>query len=120
MEGAIDLRTVLTLGGILFSVASASAIAKVQLRTLATQLDELQQTLKKLDARCDKLHTLTETQEQRIDILAKMSSPENLRRDHMQLAELISETKRQRIDIDHLIHIHNSKHIPVPDIRKAE
>ena len=30
MEGAIDLRLVVTLGGILFSVAGASAVAKMQ------------------------------------------------------------------------------------------
>ena len=41
----------------------------------------MEQRLRRLDSRGDKLATLTETQEQRIDILAKMSSPENLRRD---------------------------------------
>ena len=45
--------------------------------------------MRKMDSREDKLATLTETQQQRIDILAKMASPENLRRDHMQLAELL-------------------------------
>ena len=43
-----------------------------------------------MDARSDKLITSNETQEQRINILAKMASPENLRRDHMQMAEIVT------------------------------
>lgn len=120
MEGAIDLRTVLTLGGILFSVAGASAVAKMQIKQIGEKLEDVEQRLRKLDTRGDKLVTATETQEQRINILAKMSSPENLRRDHMKLAEIISQVGQLRKDMDHQLHIHNSKHIPVSDVRKAE
>ncbi len=72
MEGAIDLRTVLTLGGVLFSVAGASAVAKMQIKQLSEALEDVEQRLRKMDSRCDKLNTSTETQEQRINILAKM------------------------------------------------
>jgi len=120
MEGAIDLRTVLTLGGILFSVAGASAVAKMQIKQIGEKLNDVEQRLRKMDTRGDKLTTLTETQEQRIDILAKMNSPENLRRDHMNLAEIMAQVAQLRKEMDHQLHIHNSKHIPVPDVRKAE
>ena len=72
MEGAIDLRTILTLGGILFSVAGASAVAKMQIKQLVENLSDIEQRLRKMDNLYDKLHTATETQEQRINILAKM------------------------------------------------
>ena len=35
MEGAIDVRMVLTIGGILFSVAGASAVAKMQIKQIS-------------------------------------------------------------------------------------
>ena len=89
MEGAIDLRLIVTLGGILFSVAGASAVAKMQIKQLVDKLNDVEQRLRKMDSMYDKLHTSTETQEQRISILAKMASPENLRRDHMQLSEIL-------------------------------
>ncbi len=78
MDGAIDLKLVMTLGGILFSVAGASAVAKMQIRQLSDECKELAALIRGLDARYDKLHTLSETQEQRIDVLAKMNSVDKL------------------------------------------
>lgn len=120
MEGAIDLRTVLTLGGVLFSVAGASAVAKMQIKQLSETLGDVEQRLRKMDSMYDKLHTSTETQEQRISVLAKMASPENLRRDHMQLAELLTHVNRLQKDYDRLYSMHNGKHPPVANERKAD
>ena len=120
MEGAIDLRTVLTLGGVLFSVAGASAVAKMQIKQLTEALEDIEQRLRKMDSRCDKLNTSTETQEQRINILAKMASPENLRRDHMQLAEMLTNVKQLEKNYDRLYAMHNGKHPPVSNERIAE
>ena len=75
MEGGIDIRLVVTIVGILFSVAGASAVAKMQIKQLVEQLQDMEQRMRKMDSREDKLATLTETQQQRIDILAKMASP---------------------------------------------
>jgi chromosome segregation ATPase len=120
MEGAIDLRLVVTLGGILFSVAGASAVAKMQIKQLVEKLADVEQRLRKMDSMYDKLHTSTETQEQRINILAKMASPENLRRDHMQLSEMLTTIKNLEKNYDRLYSMHNGKHPPVANERKAE
>jgi len=120
MEGAIDLRLIVTLGGILFSVAGASAVAKMQIKQLVDKLNDVEQRLRKMDSMYDKLHTSTETQEQRISILAKMASPENLRRDHMQLSEILTTIKNLEKGYDRLYHMHNGKHPPVASERKAE
>jgi chromosome segregation ATPase len=120
MEGAIDLRLVVTLGGILFSVAGASAVAKMQIKQLVDKLDDVEQRLRKMDGMYDRLHTSTETQEQRISILAKMASPENLRRDHMQLSEILTTIKNLEKNYDRLYAMHNGKHPPVSDTRKAD
>ena len=120
MEGAIDLRLVVTLGGILFSVAGASADAKMQIKQLVDKLEDVEQRLRKMDSMYDRLHTSTETQEQRISILAKMASPENLRRDHMQLSEILTTMKNLEKNYDRLYAMHNGKHPPVSSERKAD
>jgi hypothetical protein len=117
MEGGIDIRLVVTIAGILFSVAGASAVAKMQIKQLVEKLDDIEHRLRKMDARSDKLITSNETQEQRINILAKMASPENLRRDHMQLAEIVTHVQRLQKDCDRLYHMHNGVHPPVPSER---
>ena len=123
MDGAIDIKLILTIGGVIFSVAGASAVAKMQLKILAEECRSLNKLISGLDQRCDKLHTMTETQEQRLNILAKMSSPENLRRDHIEAATFQSEIKERvaqlRKEMDHQLAIHNGKHVPVSDTRKA-
>lgn len=120
MEGAIDLRLVVTLGGILFSIAGASAVAKMQIKQLVDKLNDVEQRLRKMDSNYDKLHTSTETQEQRIAVLANMASPENLRRDHMQLSEMLTTIKNLEKGYDRLYSMHNGKHPPVANERKAE
>jgi len=120
MDGTIDLRLVMTVAGMLVSVAGAMAVAKSNIKIITEKLEDIETRLRKSDARADKLWTVTETQEQRLDVLAKMSSPENLRRDQMAMAQLLTEAEHLRKDVDHLIHIHNSKHPPVSSTRTAE
>jgi len=120
MEGGIDIRLVVTIAGILFSVAGASAVAKMQIKQLVEKLDDIEQRLRKMDARSDKLITSNETQEQRINILAKMASPENLRRDHMQMAEIVTHVQRLQKDCDRLYSMHNGTHPPVPSERTGK
>ncbi len=119
MDGAIDLRLVLTLGGILFSVAGAAAVARLQIKQLAIECGELQHLFRKLDARYDKLHTLTETQEQRIDVLAKMNSPDKLEARHRETSKLLADVSNALDRIKHLETMHNTKHPIVASERKA-
>jgi hypothetical protein len=49
-----------------------------------------------------------------------MASPENLRRDHMQLAEILTTIKNLEKNYDKLYHMHNGKHPPVASERKAD
>jgi hypothetical protein len=120
MEGAIDLRLIITLGGILFSVAGAAAVGKMQIKVILEAVHDMEKRLRGMDRRIDSLDTATEKQEQRINILAQMSSPENLRRDHMAVATLTATVAQLRSDMDHQLHIHNSQHIPVSNVRKAQ
>tara|TARA_Y100000401_G_C8322169_1_gene225999 strand:- start:132 stop:494 length:363 start_codon:yes stop_codon:yes gene_type:complete len=120
VDGAIDIKTVMTIGAMIASVAGAAAVARLQIKELAEKLSDIEGRLRQMDSRADKLWTMTETQETRLNVLAKLASPENLRRDHIELATLQSNVTQLRKEMDHIIHIHNSKHPPVSDIRKAE
>lgn len=123
MDGAIDIRLIVTLLGVAASIFGGAAVAKMQLKLLSDECRELNKLISSLDTRFDKLHTMTETQEQRLNILAKMSSPENLRRDHIATAtfqaEISERVAQLRKEMDHQLHIHNSKHIPVPSEKRG-
>jgi len=120
MDGAIDIRLVITLLGVAASVFGGAAIAKLQIKQLTEEAKDLHKDIRSLDARYDRLHTLSETQEQRIDILAKMNSPENLRRDHMTLAAIQADIAFLKDEAARMHKLHNGVHPPVPNERKAE
>jgi tetrahydromethanopterin S-methyltransferase subunit B len=120
MDGSIDLSMVVTLGGILFSVIGASAVAKMQIKSIITKLLDIETRFRALDATTDKQQTSIETNAQRLNILSKMMSPENLRRDHMMLAELIATVKQVKENVDHLEKMHNTVHPPVSATRTAK
>lgn len=119
MDGVIDIRLILTLGGILVSVAGAAAVGKMQIKAILDQLRDLESRLRDIDRRIDVLDTMTETQEQKLKVLSAMSSPEILRRDHMQLAGALADIDYLKREAERLHKIHNGVHPPVSDIRKA-
>ena len=120
MDGAIDIKLIATLGGIIFSVAGAAAVAKMQIKALISQLSDLEKRLRVLDSRADKLDTRTETDNQRISILSSMSSPENLRREHIQMAKVLADVAYLKEETKHLRKMHNTVHPPIASERKAQ
>tara|TARA_R110000803_G_scaffold92633_1_gene160162 strand:+ start:300 stop:662 length:363 start_codon:yes stop_codon:yes gene_type:complete len=120
MEGAIDVRLIITVGGILFSVAGAAAIGKMQIKVILENLADIEKRLRGMDRRIDALDTSTEKQEQRINILAQMSSPENLRRDHMASAAMQSDIQYLKSETVSLRKMHNGVHPPVASERQTK
>ena len=120
MDGAIDIKTVMTIAAMIASVAGAAAVARLQIKELAEKLSDIEGRLRAMDGRADKLWTMTETQETRLNVLAKLASPENLRRDHRAMAQLEAFVTQLRADVSSLQKLHNGKHPPVSDTRKAE
>lgn len=95
MDGAIDIKLMLTLAGMLVSVVSAAAIAKREIKLLADQAHDIEARLRKLDQRVDKLENVVDTTQHRIGILANMSSPDTMERRHR-------EVERLRVEVDQL------------------
>ena len=116
----LDARMILTLAGMLVSVVSAAAIVRQKLATVIEQLADTEVRLRGLDRRIDALDTRTEKQEQRLNILAQMSSPELLRRDHIEMASLIGRVNYIADEVERLRHQHNGSHPPVASERVAK
>ncbi len=120
MDGTVDIRMVMTIAGMVASMAGAAAVAKAQIKQITNKLEDVEDRLRELARREDKLFTLTETQEQRLTVLSKLNSPETLRREHMQLATIIEQISVLQAQMQHMEGIHNSRHIPVASERKAD
>jgi DNA anti-recombination protein RmuC len=95
MDGAIDIKLLLTLAGMLVSVVAAGAVAKREIKLLSDQTGDIEQRLRKLDQRVDKLENTLDTTQHRLGILASMSSPDTQERRHR-------EIERLRVDVDYL------------------
>ena len=120
MDGAIDIKTVMTIAAMIASVAGAAAVARLQIKELSDKLADIEARLRSMDSRADKLYTMTDNQETRLNVLAGMASPENLRRDHRAMAQLEAFVTQLRSDVSALQKQHNGKHPPVASERKAE
>ena len=103
MDGAIDARLLITLGGILFSVAGAAAVGKMQIKVILEQLADIESRLRVIDQRVDQ----TEITSQRVDVLSAMMSPAE--REKANLDHALAE-------ITHLKKIHNGSHIATRSI----
>ena len=119
MDTQIDLRMVITVAGMIASLGGAAAVAKAQIKIITSKLEDIELRLRQTNLKMEKLYTMTETQEQRITVLASMSSPDQLRRQHMEHAQLQTYVTRLQEDVSHLQKMHNSVHPPVASERKA-
>jgi uncharacterized protein YeeX (DUF496 family) len=117
MDGVIDISLLITLGGMLLSVAGAAAVGRMQISNLMEGLRDIEKRLRSVDKRIDLLETATETQGHRLNILAAMSSPENMRRDYMQIADVLANVTFLREEVERLRKLHNGSHPPVPSER---
>ena len=116
----LDARMILTAAGMLVSVVSAAAIVRQKLAHVISAAQDTEVRLRGLDRRIDALDTRTEKQEQRLNILAQMSAPELLRRDHMAAATMQSDIAYLKSETASLRKIHNGVHPPVSSERVAK
>ena len=86
----LDLRLMMTLGGMLVSVVSAAAIARQQIKSMLEKLSDLEGRFRVLDNRLDKNDNSTDVVVQRMDTIAKMMSPDTLEKRHREI-EAISK-----------------------------
>ena len=92
------------------------AVVRYQVGSILTTLVDVEKRLRAMDTRIDK----AELTDQRVSILAGMLSPSERDKSARELERLECMVSQLRKDVDHQLHIHNSRHIPVSDTRKAE
>tara|TARA_R110000764_G_scaffold26036_2_gene62083 strand:+ start:144 stop:557 length:414 start_codon:yes stop_codon:yes gene_type:complete len=119
MDGAIDIRLLITIGGILFSVAGAAAVGKMSIRVIQETLRDLEGRMRKIDQRIDHLDNGEAVVKQRLDILAKMNAPEILERRNREVAIMLSDIAYLKEEASRMHKIHNGVHPPVASERKA-
>jgi hypothetical protein len=111
----LDTRLLITMGGVLVSVASSFVVVKTRLGELESDLKEAIKKLGQLDNRLDKNDTATELTGQRLDVIAGMNSVSE--RDKLSRAFEKTEVLLPILDerIRRLEHMHNGKHRAVPN-----
>jgi len=113
MEGAIDVRLIVTLGGILVSVAGAAAVGKMQIKAIQDSLADIEQRLRGMDKRIDVIETRQETLVQRVSVLSGMMDPSTMERRHREAATIQAELNSIKSNVDKLLHMHNGRHPPI-------
>jgi predicted RNase H-like nuclease (RuvC/YqgF family) len=84
----LDIKTLITVGGIAASVIGSAAVAKHQLKTIHENIKEIFASLKKLDQRTDKHDINAEMLTSKVSVLASMMSPDTLERRHREVEAL--------------------------------
>jgi signal-transduction protein with cAMP-binding, CBS, and nucleotidyltransferase domain len=84
----LDVKFLITLGGLAASIVGASAVAKYQLKNILEELRSLWSSVKKLDQRLDKKDVDTEMLSQKMSVLVSMMTPDVLERRHRETEAL--------------------------------
>jgi len=90
MDGSVDIKLLVTLGGIIVSMAGAAAVAKNQIQRLTEMLKDMEGRMRSFDGRADKLENTQSTTQQRLDVIAKMMSPEVMERRAREAATVLA------------------------------
>ena len=92
------------------SVAAAFAVVRQSVKTLTESLADLEVRLRGLDSKIDRLETKSGTVEQRLNILATMSSPDALERRNRELGGVLARLLHVERQTEKLVALHNGKH----------
>lgn len=84
----LDVKFLITLGGLAASIVGASAVAKYQLKNILEELRNLWSSVKKLDQRLDKKDVDTEMLSQKMSVIVSMMTPDVLERRHRETEAL--------------------------------
>ena len=90
MEG-IDIRLLVTVGGMAATVIAASAVVKASVKVLQDQAKDFEKRLRAVDVRIDKVTTQIETLAQRQGVISSMMDPNTMERKSREIERLRTE-----------------------------
>lgn len=106
----IDVKLVITLGGMLVSVIGAAAVARQQIKVLIDQIQDQEQRMRAADVRSDQLENLVTVQSQRVDVLSKMNAPDVLAERNRELSKFETLIEILQAEVGQLRAMHNGEH----------
>ena len=90
MEG-IDIRLLVTVGGMAATVIAASAVVIASVKVLQDQARDFEKRLRAVDVRIDKATTQIETLAQRQGVISSMMDPNTMERKSREIQRLRTE-----------------------------
>ena len=110
MEGAVDIKFLITLGGIIFSVAGAAAVGKMQIKAILESLVDVEKRLRDIDKRIDSLESGHEVVASKVKTLAEINSVSALASHNNQLAKMEVSIEHLEKAVDRHHKMHNGSH----------
>jgi len=93
MDGAIDIKLLLSLGSVLVAIVTSSVIVKQKLAAVIERLDALQKDyesrLRRLDQRTDKQENMIDLNQAKTAILSDILAPSRLEKTHREVERII-------------------------------
>lgn len=117
MDGVVDIKFLVTIGGILFSVAGAAAVGRMQIKNILEAIEDVERRLREIDKRLDILETSQGVFSNQISTLKDILSPTNLAKQNREIATINGNIQSLRRDVDshrsEYLSSHNGRHPPV-------
>ena len=110
MDGAVDIRLIVTLGGILFSVAGAAAVARYQIKALVEKINDIETRIRFLDKSTDTQEVTIQNHAQRLEVMSGMLAPKERETRARETATMLTLISKLESDIENLKHMHNGNH----------
>ena len=115
MDGAIDVRLIVTLGGILFSVAGAAAIARYQIKSIMEKIQDIENRMRSLDRSTDTQEVAIQNHAQRLEVISSMLAPKEREARARETATMLTLISRLQTDMEELRKMHNGTHPKVKE-----
>ena len=106
----IDARLLITLGGVIVSVVASFVVVRQKVQEQENGIKSNTEKLYSIDSRLDRNDTATDLLKQRIDIIAKMNSPENRDKLSRELERINVKIETLENDVSSLKKMHNGRH----------
>tara|TARA_B100000287_G_C20477208_1_gene719663 strand:- start:141 stop:485 length:345 start_codon:yes stop_codon:yes gene_type:complete len=106
----LDVRLLVTLGGMLISVVSSFVVVKTKLQQVEKDISETFKRIAALDTRLDTNDKNTEVTSQRLGVLVGMMSPEAMEKRHRETERIRATLDTLVADVSALKKMHNGSH----------
>ncbi len=90
MEGAVDIKLLATLGGIVVSHGRCGGCGQNQIQRLSEMLKDMEGRMRAQDSRTDALENSLTTMVSRLDVIAHMMSPSEREKHHREAATVLA------------------------------